>query len=235
MRDSFCELLGLRPDAPHLQQALTHPSRANESPEEPDNQRLEFLGDSVLGLCASELLYARFPKAEEGLLTRMRAHVVNAEALAEWARSHELQGELRMGRGADAAGLRDSVNVLADAVEALIAAVYFDAGFAAAQRLCAKVVDAGLEGLDAGDPVDPKSALQEAVQSRGSMAPIYEVLDQGGPAHEPWFLVGAKVAGEVLAEGKGRSKRLAERQAAAAALKTFSERPPATDQESTDA
>jgi len=222
MRESFCELLGVPPDAPHLRQALTHPSRANEAAGEQHNPRLEFLGDAVLGLCTSELLFARFPKAEEGLLTRMRAHVVNAEALADWGRSQELQSELLMGRGADAAGLRVTVNVLADAVEALIAAVYLDAGLPAAQRLCAKVVEAGLAGLDAGDPVDPKSALQEAIQARGSLAPSYEVLEQGGPSHDPWFLIGVRVGGEILAQGKGRSKRAAERQAASAALKSLS-------------
>src|SRR5450432_3016424 len=133
MTDRLAELLGLPADAPHLEEALTHPSFANEQRSTRHNQRLEFLGDSVLGFCVSELLCARFPEADEGTLTRMRAQLVNAEALAAWARKEQLADVLRLGRGAGAAGLRDSTNVLADAVEALIAAVYLDLGLEAAR------------------------------------------------------------------------------------------------------
>src|SRR6187200_145673 len=116
--EGIAELVELPADAPHLLQALTHPSYANERRGTAHNQRLEFLGDAVLGLCASELLYERFPGADEGVLTRMRAQLVNAEALAAWARKVELPDALMLGRGAVGAGLRESTNVLADATEA---------------------------------------------------------------------------------------------------------------------
>src|SRR3954462_12894854 len=108
MIEQLAELLGLPGTAPHLEEALTHPSLANEQRNSRHNQRLEFLGDSVLGFCVSELLCLRFPAADEGALTRMRAQLVNAEALAAWARKEEIAPELRLGRGAGSAGLRES-------------------------------------------------------------------------------------------------------------------------------
>src|SRR5262245_10337329 len=144
MRDRVSEVLGLPVDAPHLEEALTHPSYANERRSRRHNQRLEFLGDAVLGFCVSELLVARYPDADEGTLTRLRAQLVNAEALASWARKNGLADELRLGRGADASGLRSSTNVLADAVEALLAAVYLDAGLDQARKLCERIVESEL-------------------------------------------------------------------------------------------
>ena len=220
MRDSVAELFGLGTDAPHLDQALTHPSYANERRGEPDNQRLEFLGDSILGFCTSELLYARFPKADEGTLTRMRARLVNAEALARFAREHGVSGALRLGRGAEAGGLRDRTNVLADAVEALIAAAFFDGGLETARRACERVVEAELATLERGAGRDPKSELQERVQAMGGEAPTYEVVESGGPPHERWFEVTACIDGREVGRGRGRSKRQAELAAAAAALES---------------
>jgi ribonuclease-3 len=216
--ERIAELLGLPSEAPHLERALTHPSFANERRDAPDNQRLEFLGDAILGFCVSELLYARFADADEGTLTRMRAQLVNAEALAAWARREHIAEALRLGRGAEAARLRQSTNVLADAVEALIAAAFLDAGIDAARRLCAEVVKGELESLTSSDGRDPKSALQERVQSSGGNPPTYRVSQSGGPAHDRWFVVDVLVEGEPVAAGRGRSKRLAERAAAAAAL-----------------
>ncbi|MEB2313834.1 MAG: ribonuclease III [Sorangiineae bacterium] len=218
MRAAVAALFGLPEDAPHLGRALTHPSYANEQPSVADNQRLEFLGDAVLGFCVSELLFARYPGADEGVLTRLRAQLVNADALARWARRAGVAAALRLGRGADSSGLRDSTNVLADAVEALIAASYLDAGLDPARAACARIVEQELAMLEEGAASDPKSALQERVQSEGLPAPTYEVADSGGPAHARWFLVRVLVAGDSLAEGRGRSKRAAERAAAAAAL-----------------
>lgn len=218
MTDHLAVLLGLPPDAPHLEEALTHPSFANEQRSTRHNQRLEFLGDSVLGFCVSELLCARFPDADEGALTRMRAQLVNAEALAAWARREQLAPALKLGRGAGAAGLRDSTNVLADAVEALIAAVYLDLGLEAARASCARIVEGELLALERDGTRDPKSELQERLQSIGGEAPTYELLEAGGPAHERWFKVGVKQGGRQLAEGSGRSKRAAERAAASVAL-----------------
>jgi ribonuclease-3 len=214
----LADLLGLPANAPHLEEALTHPSYANERRSGRHNQRLEFLGDAVLGFCVSELLVARYPDADEGTLTRLRAQLVNAEALASWARKNGLPPELRLGRGADASGLRSSTNVLSDAVEALLAAVYLDAGLDAARRLCELIVASELPLEDQVGARDPKSELQERLQALGEGAPTYELVEAGGPAHERWFRVSVRQGERQLGEGLGRSKRAAERAAAAEAL-----------------
>jgi ribonuclease-3 len=218
MTERIAELFGLSADAPHLDEALTHPSFANEQRTTRHNQRLEFLGDSVLGFCVSELLCARFPSADEGALTRMRAQLVNAEALAAWGRKEALAQDLRLGRGAGAAGLRDSTNVLADAVEALIAAVYLDIGLDAARAVCERIVSDELQAMERDGTRDPKSELQERLQAIGGDAPTYELIETGGPAHQRWFKVSVRQGERRLAEGSGRSKRAAERAAASEAL-----------------
>lgn len=219
MRAKISAALKIPEDGAHLEEALTHPSYRNERPGIRDNQRLEFLGDAVLGFCTSELLYARFPDADEGELTRMRADLVNAAALARWAQENGVAEALRLGRGAAAHGLAASENVLADAVEALIAAAYLDGGMEAARAACARVVEPGMRGLRRQSR-DPKSELQERVQARGAPAPRYCVIGTGGPAHAPWFEVTVSVGDQLLGQGRGRSKRLAERSAASAALAT---------------
>lgn len=218
MLTEIARQFGLSELAPHLKVALTHPSFANEQRGEPDNQRLEFLGDAVLGLCASELLYERFPEADEGSLTRLRARLVNADALAGWARENSIAEALLLGRGAESSGLRTSTNVLADAVEALVAAAYLDAGLGAARMACAQILEPQLEGLDAGSTRDPKSELQERVQAARGDTPRYEVTDSGGPAHDRWFEVSVRVGSREIGRGRGRSKRAAEFAAAQAAL-----------------
>jgi ribonuclease-3 len=210
-------LLGLPAEAPHLARALTHPSYANERRDVDDNQRLEFLGDAVLGFCASDVVYARQPHADEGTLTRLRAQLVNAETLAAWARANELAPALRLGRGAGAAGLRNSTNVLADAVEALIAAAYLDAGLEAARRVCSQIIEYQLS-ISNSRLGDPKSELQERVQALGGEPPRYEIAESGGPPHERWFKVRVQVGEQCVGLGEGRSKRLAERAAAENAL-----------------
>lgn len=218
MTDAIAQLLGVPREAPHLLEALTHRSYANERPGARDNQRLEFLGDSVLGLCTSELLCARFPEAAEGVLTRLRARLVNDEALADWGRRQGLARALRLGRGALASGLGESTNVLADAVEALIAAAYLDGGLEAARRAVRAVIGERLEALDAAPAADAKSELQERLQAVGLPPPCYRVVAGGGPAHDPWFSVEVVVAERVLGQGRARSKRVAERAAATEAL-----------------
>jgi ribonuclease-3 len=215
--------LDLPPELPHLAEALTHPSRANEERGAlriADNQRLEFLGDAVLGLCVSELLMNRFPLADEGELSLKRASLVNTDALAAWARSIELGAALRMGRGADAAGERDRSNVLADAVEALVGAVYVDLGLERAREITRAIVAEPLDRFSEMPAVgrDPKSELQERVQATGCGSPVYRVIATEGPAHERWFTVVVEVSGKVFGTGQGRSKKLAEREAARAAL-----------------
>jgi ribonuclease-3 len=180
-RVRIATLVGLDADTPQLEEALTHPSYSNERRDLPDNQRLEFLGDAVLGFCVGELLFVREPNANEGVLTRMRAQLVSAEALSVWAREHELSKALRLGRGAEAAGLGDATNVLADAVEALVAAVFLSRGLDAARALCRSIAEPVLQ--TAGAELDPKSELQERLQSHCGLVPSYELVENVGPAH----------------------------------------------------
>lgn len=227
-------------EIPRFEEALTHPSFANEA-SAPDNQRLEFLGDAVLGLCVSELLGRAQPDADEGALTRMRSALVNAEALAQWARAEGIGDALALGKGARAGSERAQTNVLADAVEALVAAVYEAHGLDGARRLVADVVREPMQEVERLGSRDPKSLLQEQVQARGMPAPTYRVRGMKGPQHDPTFEVevlvepkgGADGAGaaRVLGVGEGRSKRVAERAAALAALTSGLDDPEATSPE----
>ncbi|HEX4338235.1 MAG TPA: ribonuclease III [Polyangiaceae bacterium] len=222
MSERVATLLGLSATSPLFEVALTHPSYANEARDARHYQRLEFLGDAVLGLCASELLFERFPAADEGSLTRMRARLVNADALAAWARESKIGDALRLGRGAETNKLRDSTNVLADLVEALVAVAFLDSGIDGARYACKVVLEPAIALLEADSGRDPKSELQERVQKTGGATPTYEVLESGGSSHAPWFLVGVEVGGTTLGQGRGRSKRAAERAAATAALEVLS-------------
>jgi ribonuclease-3 len=215
MSSKLFELFGLSAESPHLEEALSHPSYANEQGLPRHNQRLEFLGDAVLGLCVSELLFQHFPNADEGVLTSIRAQLVNTDALADWAREQQITDALHLGRGAEASNLRTSNNVLADFVEALIGATYLDAGPDHARAVCARFVEPRLEQLASErSRLDPKTELQQRVQALGGAAPTYAVIDSGGPAHDRWFVVRVRLGDRWGAEGRGRSKRLAEREAA---------------------
>jgi ribonuclease III len=220
--EELAERLHLPAPLPHLEEALTHPSFSNEQrpSRRVDNQRLEFLGDAVLGLFASEILMARFPGAKEGELSLMRSLLINLEALAAWARSVDLGLALRLGRGADAAGERARMSVLGDAVEALVGAVYLDQGMDAARALSEAIVAAPLLDLEQGRGAerDPKSELQERVQSAGGPSPRYRVVRTEGPDHEREFVIAVEVGGVPFGEGRGRSKKLAEQAAARAAM-----------------
>lgn len=205
-------------------EALTHRSYANEhgtrrtGETTSDNQRLEFLGDAALGLCASELLMEAFPDADEGELSRMRAALVKAETLATFARKVNVGDALRLGKGADLAGDRRQTNVLADAVEALVAAAYLDGGLDRARALVRRIVGDDLDRARELGSRDPKSALQEKVQGRGRRAPVYRLATTEGPEHDRWFVVEVVVEDEVVATGRGRSKKVAEQEAARAAM-----------------
>jgi ribonuclease-3 len=205
---------------PRLIEALTHPSFANEAAV-PDNQRLEFLGDAVLGLCVSEMLAARYPAADEGKLTRMRSALVNADALGAWARRADIGACIALGRGADQGTERDQTSVLADAAEAVIAAIYEARGLDGARAIVLDIVGGLVENAEALEIRDPKSALQERVQTRGLPAPTYRVVAVQGPPHNQLFEVEVAYDGGKVASGAGRSKRLAERAAAAVALATL--------------
>ncbi len=204
-------------EIPRFDEALNHPSYANES-SEPDNQRLEFLGDAVLGLCVSELLSREHPSADEGALTRMRSALVNAEALALWARAERLGAAIALGKGARAGSEREQTNVLADAVEALVASVYEARGLEGARKLVEQVIREPMQEAARLGTRDPKSLLQEQVQAKGLPAPTYRVRGMRGPQHDPMFEVEVIVGDAVAGVGEGRSKRVAERAAALAAL-----------------
>lgn len=222
-------------DLPHLEEALTHPSYANEQrAPRADNQRLEFLGDAVLGLLVGEILMERFPAANEGELSLLRSLLVNAEALASWARAVDLGPALRLGRGADAAGERDRENVLADAVEALVGAAYVDRGLPDARALAAAIVAEPLARLEPGASIgrDAKSELQERVQAGGGSSPRYRVVATEGPDHRREFVVVVEVDGVILGEGRGRSKKLAEQASARAAIDARAPAPPPSPSES---
>ncbi|MGD0676592.1 MAG: ribonuclease III [Polyangiaceae bacterium] len=203
-----------------FEEALTHASYANEA-SAPDNERLEFLGDAVLGLCVSELLAAAHATADEGRLTRMRSALVNADALALWARRVDLGACIALGRGATLGAEREQTNVLADAAEAIVAAVYEARGMPGARALVSDIVGPRLAEADALATPDPKSALQEQVQASGMPAPTYRVVDLKGSPHDQVFEVEVLLGEHAIARGEGRSKRLAERSAAATALESL--------------
>lgn len=220
----LCEIIG-EGELPRFGEALTHPSFANESTI-PDYQRLEFLGDAVLGLCVSELLSKSRPEANEGVLTRMRSALVNAEALARWARTMDIGEALALGKGARSGTEREQTNVLADAVEALVAAVYEARGLDGARKLVERVVAEPMQEMDTLETRDPKSLLQERVQAEGFPTPRYRVRSMRGASHDPTFEVEVLVGDDVRGVGEGRSKRLAERAAARSALSNFDAPPP---------
>jgi len=204
---------------PRFEEALTHRSHANET-KLPDNQRLEFLGDAVLDLCVSEMLMNTHKAADEGVLTRMWSALVSAEPLALWARAEHVGDAIAFGKGAR--GERERTNVLADAVEALIACVYEAHGIEGARKLVAEVVRGSLAEANELSSRDPKSRLQEEVQARGLPPPTYRVT-KTDPPPAPSFEVEVVVEGIVAGMGSGRSKRAAEQAAAASALATSSE------------
>lgn len=202
-----------------LETALTHTSYANEVRQKStgrldDNQRLEFLGDSVLGLVVSRELYQTYPRKSEGELTRIRAGIVCEASLAEAARGLDLGAYLLLGRGESRESLRPST--LADAFEALLAAMYLDGGIDAPAML----VKNQLLGASAAraDVYDYKTAYQEQVQNQGFASPTYAVVSETGPEHEKMFEVTVTVDGSVTGRGMGKSKRTAEREAAKAAM-----------------
>lgn len=219
-RRILLERLGLAAPPARFDEALTHPSWANENRalKARDNQRLEFLGDGVLDLCVSEILLEKMAGADEGALSRAYHALVNTEALARWARESCVGASLRLGRGARADGSADRANVLADAVEAVLAAVYLDGGLEAARHVTLRIVADGLARLEDLTARDPKSELQELLQGAGGTAPSYHVCSMEGPDNARIYVVEVSIDGQVAAQGSGRSKKQAEQAAAAAAL-----------------
>jgi ribonuclease III len=201
-----------------LIEALTHPSAmARRGPPRRSYERLEFLGDRVLGLVVAELLWRRFPDEAEGELTRRHAGLVRREALVGVARALELGKFVIVSAGEAQAGARDISSILADTCEAVIAALYLDGGLEAARGFVHRYWEPLIQAADA-PPRDPKTALQEWVQGRGQGLPVYETVSVEGPAHKRVFTVSALVEGGESAVASGSSKRAAETAAAAELL-----------------
>jgi ribonuclease III len=204
-----------------LREALTHPSaHGRRGRNLRGYERLEFLGDRVLGLIIAELLFARFPREAEGALTRRHTSLVRHEALTEVAKAAGLGDHILLSPGEEAAGARANASVLADVCEAVIAALYLDGGLAAAAKFVERWWQPQLSSLGAAPPRDPKTTLQEWAQARGLPLPAYETVAAAGPAHRRIFTVTVRVEGLAPATATGSSKRAAEVAAAALALST---------------
>ncbi len=205
-----------------LTRALTHASAGDGGKRRADNERLEFLGDRVLGLLAAEALYARFVDAREGALAKRLNALVNKAACARAARRAGLGPALILSKGEENAGGRDKDAILADACEAVMAALYLDGGLPAARAFFERHWAEELDAVHAAG-VDPKTALQEWALAALKVQPVYALVARDGPDHAPRFVARAEVAGRA-AEGQGGSKQEAERAAAARLLETIHER-----------
>jgi ribonuclease-3 len=206
-----------------LRLALTHPSISHETGGGVEsNQRLEFLGDAVLGLVLTRELYDRFPGEEEGPLTKARARLVNAKALAEASRKLGLGRFLRVSHGEEQSGGRSRVSALADAFEAVIGAIYLDGGLEAAARfVLGSLVESLSDWSDVASLDNPKGELQELLQARSNEAPVYELISVSGPDHDREFETLVRHAQVELGRGKGKSKKAAESEAALEALRNL--------------
>ncbi len=216
-----------------LRAALTHRSYAHEAGDpatvadpavETHYERLEFLGDAVLGMLVAEWLFTRHPDRPEGDLSKLKSHLVSRPVLARHATTLGLGGELRLGVGEERSGGREKASLLADVWEAILGAVYLDSGLSAAAGLVHPMLEAAEDRKAAsaqGAPADAKTRLQEEVQGRGWKLPVYELVGSTGPDHDKTFQVHCRIGGEVRGEGEGRSKKRAEQRAAAAALQTL--------------
>ena len=212
-----------------LERALTHKSYSNENREfrSPNNERLEFLGDAVLGFVIGELIYHSFPNLQEGALSKIKAHLVSASMLSAKGRALEIGRYLRMGAGEARSGGAEKLSLLADAFEAVVAAIYLDGGVAPTESFVRRVFEPEVAGIDIGDLSfhDYKTTLQETAQSLGLPLPDYRVIEESGPDHEKAFVVELAWDGEPFARGQGPSKREAQRKAAKEALKKLGRLP----------
>lgn len=204
-----------------LKQALVHTSYLNENPgiDVGSNERLEFLGDAALGVVVAHELYSEYPGVDEGKLTELRAHLVRRDTLARAAARFDLGEYLQLGRGEDAAGGRTRPTNMARAYEALVGAIFLDGGIPRVRAFVKRTLADELQALrDSGMPYDPKSRLQEVIQSRWQTTPSYKLLKTEGPDHARRFTVQVVVNGRALGVGEGRSKQMAEKEAAQHAL-----------------
>jgi ribonuclease-3 len=222
--EHLAEVSGAPVDESLLLRALTHRSYAYENGGLPNNERLEFLGDSVLGLVVTDTLYTAHPDLPEGQLAKLRAAVVNMRALADVARTLGLGDHLLLGRGEESTGGRGKASILADTMEAVIGTVYLSAGMPAAAALVHHLLDPLMaHSATMGAGLDWKTSLQELAAASGVGVPEYRV-DEEGPDHEKTFHARAVVGQEVLGTGTGRSKKEAEQRAAELAWRELTER-----------
>lgn len=222
--DQLLKQLGVELSPQLLELAFTHRSFAYETGITTTNERLEFLGDAVLGLVVTEELYLKYPDLDESRLSPLRSGIVNMRALADIARSLELGKYIRLGKGEEVTNGRDKNSLLADALEALIGAIYLERGFSQSAEVIRVLIRETLDSAMAkGAGLDGKTALQELVAAIGKGVPEYQITETG-PDHDKSFTASALVAGEVIAEGSGKSKREAEQSAARAAFEILHNR-----------
>lgn len=215
--------------------ALSHRSWCAEADGEPSNERLELLGDAVLGLVVTAFIYTEYPDLPEGELAKVRASVVSAPALAEMATELDVGSALKLGKGEDASGGRTKPSLLADAMEALIGAVYLDAGLSAAEALVLNLLRGRIAEAAAGPGgEDYKTRLQELVSQRFDQLPNYDVIDTG-PDHAKHFEASVSVDGDRLGHGEGKSKKQAEQAAARMAWESLERRKPVRREEESHA
>ena len=220
----FAEQFGIDfDDDEMLVRAVTHTSFAEEAAEDLlHNQRLEFLGDSLVGIAVTHALYRAFPTEPEGALSKLKAGLVSTSSLATAARRHDLGRFLRLGRGEERTSGREKTRLLADVFESVAGAIFLDQGFDCARDWVLRLLAPEFEHAAPGSRSDDfKSELQELLQGRLRTRPKYITLNAEGPAHEQVFTVGVEVDGETVATGEGRSKKEAQQSAAQAALEAL--------------
>lgn len=210
----------------YLKQALVHRSYLNESNEfSQSNERLEFLGDSILQVLTSTYLYHRFPDYAEGQLTNLRSMIVRTTSLAQLARELDLGKDLQMSRGEKDSGGQDNESLLADTAEAIIGALYLDSGFEAVDTFLKTVLYSKVDRiLEENKVFDYKSMVQEFTQKEFKQSPIYSVLKTSGPDHNRVFTIGLYLADKLIARGQGKSKQTAQQEAAKEALEKLREK-----------
>lgn len=209
-----------------LQRALTHKSFANENAELNlrDNERLEFLGDSVLSISISTYIFHNFPNYPEGELAKMRAVIVSAPVLAQKGKEMGIGSFLLLGKGEEATGGRNRESILADAMEALFGAIYLDQGFNVTMDFIINLFKDIIEIVKDGEYIqDYKTMLQEIIQKNGDSRPIYNVIEERGPDHNKTFRVVVKFNNQIMGSGSGTSKKEAEQKAARKALENLGE------------
>lgn len=213
-------------DCDLLRQALTHRSYLGEDSEALANERLEFLGDSVLGIVSAEYLFTRFPDRPEGELAKAKAVAVSEPILGEAARALGLQDMIQLSSGEEASGGRERLSILADTFEALVAVIYLDQGLDAARKFILRALESILLDIERKEHIrDYKSLLQEHTQGVCKKAPLYKVIEEIGADHDKTFVVEARLDGKILGVGEGKSKKQAEQAAALQALERIEQSP----------